>query len=630
MALLTGSPLHGKRGLAAHEVTYSSLPEDPEALLQADGPSHQQSHSQAVKSSCCSMAVKLDDAEDDPPPSTQFLIACAILSLAALVAVSCLADARGLVSMERQRELAGAAINPCLLASLVLALVLALGAWQPRSTGTSYTSAFVTSCKKLPILVGVISTVGSMYTDFTLDVAVLDRYRKHGQIGYFSANLSGIISGLLCAAVFAVQSQVAESSWWYRPVLFIGAATQVLPAVCLAWALHIFYNSPFATVQSNSFEVKLRDSGVLALLAASAAGEGLGEAIMTGIVQMYSVVHDLTLFEDPIVLVSMIMGAAMLAKTMASIDARGNVSRYLGAQPILSGVAKKSSAAFLAVATYRLASISSRMLLFSLINQILHEEVQVFGLACAGILLWCFDLLLEAFWIWRATQNLWKLVYCVPNSLSPMEPLLLPGGPYLSTNSFCVALTHTAEACFAAIVVLGIKGQGGIFASLHHPWLFLVFFAVAIAVQWWLLFMIKFGFAMDDATGMHDMSVVDALHNKAHADAADRRVPMAWTAATSYMKLSDTACKLEEAIRCMQTYPMIASLQQKALVSLRVATFFSSNDDDSKKRIVEDNEKRIAELGGIQAVRRAMEQHTSVAGVQEQACGALRNLGVNA
>jgi len=74
---------------------------------------------------------------------------------------------------------------------------------------------------------------------------------------------------------------------------------------------------------------------------------------------------------------------------------------------------------------------------------------------------------------------------------------------------------------------------------------------------------------------------------------------------------------IEALLNAMEDHPTIAEVQEKACGAL-----WNLADND-------DNQVRIAVQGGIKALLNTMEDHPTIAEVQEEACGALGNLAVN-
>jgi len=188
------------------------------------------------------------------------------------------------------------------------------------------------------------------------------------------------------------------------------------------------------------------------------------------------------------------------------------------------------SPAFMFVGCYRLTSTASRLLLFPLFQEVFHGEFRLRGVSFGAVLLWSFDLSLQAGLCFAATRNKHTLPYAVASTLFPIEPVLHRGAPVFTSYIDVAQLVHHVE-CFGAIAAaIYIKGIDAISERLHDDRLLVEVFLASVILQGPIFLLLRTCFAHKSRTG--DFSEEDVIRQVyPHLDCADWGIPLSMLAA---------------------------------------------------------------------------------------------------
>ena len=174
-----------------------------------------------------------------------------------------------------------------------MAGLLFLGTRAPKQRGCSWQEAASRSLQKcLRISFGTLLPVCLIYGDMMTDLLVLQKFWSRKQMQYFTLNLFAIITGLVTSAIIGpggvqvdMQSAVLQGMEGHLHVL---SGLQLTPLFCMILAFREFWSSDFDSGRSFSFENRLRDKGITALLNSTTIGETFGEALLSSFVQLYA------------------------------------------------------------------------------------------------------------------------------------------------------------------------------------------------------------------------------------------------------------------------------------------------------------------------------------------------------
>ena len=174
-----------------------------------------------------------------------------------------------------------------------MAGLLFLGMRAPKQSGCSWQEAASRSLQKCKrISFGTLLPVCLMYSDMMTDLLVLQKFWSRKQLQYFTLNLFAIITGLVTSAIIGpggvhidTQSEVLQGMQGHLHVL---SGLQLTPLFCMVLAFKEFWSSDFDSGKSWSFENRLRDKGITALLNSTTIGETFGEALLSSFVQLYA------------------------------------------------------------------------------------------------------------------------------------------------------------------------------------------------------------------------------------------------------------------------------------------------------------------------------------------------------
>lgn len=259
--------------------------------------------------------------------------------------------------------------------------VVFLGALFPHRHGDNLSDSLNVSIGKLEFLVLVALTVVPFYLDIGTDIVALKGFFNPEQWAYFAVNGTAILTSALFGAALVFQE--------HGICLAVASATQCLPAGCLIFTLYGFVFAP------NPAELKsfISDSGINALLSSTSLVEGLLEALVSSEVQTHAII--MTDWQEKQgqeelnnLLLSACISMLSMAYTLAKLDKRLHVTRYIKSSPFLCGTATMTSPAFMLVASYRLCSIVSRMLLFPFFSELVE-------LHFAALLFMSFDFVIQ-------------------------------------------------------------------------------------------------------------------------------------------------------------------------------------------------------------------------------------------
>ena len=174
-----------------------------------------------------------------------------------------------------------------------MAGLLFLGMRAPKQSGCSWQEAASRSLQKcLRISLGILLPACLMYGDMMTDLLVLQKFWSRKQLQYFTLNLFAIIIGSVTSAIIGpggvqidMQSEVLQGIQGHLHAL---SGLQLTPLLCMILAFKEFWSSDFDSGRSWSFENKLRDKGITALLHSTTIGETFGEALLSSFVQLYA------------------------------------------------------------------------------------------------------------------------------------------------------------------------------------------------------------------------------------------------------------------------------------------------------------------------------------------------------
>jgi len=174
-----------------------------------------------------------------------------------------------------------------------MAGLLFLGMRAPKQSRCSWQEAVSRSFQKCKrIFFGILLPVGLMYSDMMTDLLVLQKFWSSKQLQYFTLNLFAVITGLVTSAIIGpggvridMQSEVLQGMQGHLHVL---SGLQLTPLFCMILGFREFWSSDFDSGRSFSFENRLRDTGITALLNSTTIGETFGEALLSAFVQLYA------------------------------------------------------------------------------------------------------------------------------------------------------------------------------------------------------------------------------------------------------------------------------------------------------------------------------------------------------
>ena len=174
-----------------------------------------------------------------------------------------------------------------------MAGLLLLGMRAPKQSGCSWQEAASRSLQKcIRICFGILLPVCLIYGDMMTDLLVLQKFWSRKQLQYFGLNLFAIIIGSVTSAIIGpggvhidMQSEVLQGMQGHLHML---SGLQLTPLFCMILAFKEFWSSDFDNGKSWSFENKLRDKGITALLNSTTIGETFGEALLSSFVQLYA------------------------------------------------------------------------------------------------------------------------------------------------------------------------------------------------------------------------------------------------------------------------------------------------------------------------------------------------------
>ena len=177
------------------------------------------------------------------------------------------------------------------VALLVVVKLLWVGMRAPRQSQCTMFQALQRSWTKLIYMFfSVVLPVLLFYGDLASDALVIAKFWKSEQYDYLILNIMAILAGLVTSTMIGTggMGESTDALQGIKDHIGIMTFLHLIPLYVLGRAFCEFSIAKFASYKSDAFDNRLRDTGLIALLASSTLGETFGEAMLSSFVQLYA------------------------------------------------------------------------------------------------------------------------------------------------------------------------------------------------------------------------------------------------------------------------------------------------------------------------------------------------------